>query len=175
MDYLKNQVRQPHFVLTWAIFIVLEILVGVMELDLQWQWLLLYGVILISFSPITNDPKIFFKGGVTATATDKKSAGILTFSAFISWIFSKSIQNAAKLGGKYGVTGGFAYAGWYVSFFSASAVIYMLRKKGYVSLPQAIHQRYGTAALLSFAAACLYRLYQASTARFHIIGCLSHG
>ena len=160
VDYLKNQVRQPHFIVTWIIFIIIEIIVGVENLDLQWQWLLLYGVVFISLSPVVSDPKIFFKGGVTSTATDCKSASILTFSAFISWIFSKSIQNASKLGGKYGVTGGFAYAGWYISFFSASAVIYQLRKKGYNSLPEAIHQRYGTAALLSFAMAVVFRLYQ---------------
>lgn len=156
-DYLKQQIRTPHFIFTWIAFIICEIAVGVQNLSIEWQWLLLYGVIFISLSPVVNDAKIFFKGGVTEDATDCKSAGILTFSAFITWIFSKSIQNCAKLGAKYGVTGGFAYAGWYISFFSASAVIYKLRQKGYHSLPEAIHQRYGSVALMSFAAAVLYR------------------
>ena len=43
-------------------------------------------------------------------------------SAMISWIFAKSIQNAAVWGGRFGIMGGVAYAGWYVSFWTAGLV-----------------------------------------------------
>ena len=52
------------------------------------------------------------------------------------WIFAKSITNASKLGAKYGIAGGFAYAGWYFSFPAAALVCYKLRQKGYRSLPE---------------------------------------
>jgi hypothetical protein len=44
---------------------------------------------------------------------DRVQVGFWTLmpSAFISWIFAKSIQNAAVLGGYYGVLGGVGYAG----------------------------------------------------------------
>lgn len=80
-------------------------------------------------------------------------------SAFISWIFAKSITNASKQGGRYGAVGGFAYAAWYFAFPAAAVVCYQLRKKGYRSLPEAINDKYGPAACLVFAGSVLYRLY----------------
>jgi Na+/proline symporter len=77
----------------------------------------------------------------------------------ISWIFAKSVQNASVLGAKYGIAGGFAYSGWYVSFVATACVCYKLRMKGYVGLPQAIFDRYGPASLIFFCLAILYRLY----------------
>ena len=36
-------------------------------------------------------------------------------SIFISWIFAKSVTNAANLGAAYGVVGGLAYAAYWLS------------------------------------------------------------
>jgi hypothetical protein len=52
---------------------------------------------------------------------DESTAGIgfwtLMPSAFITWIFAKSIRNSAVLGARFGVLGGLAYDSWYLSFF----------------------------------------------------------
>lgn len=81
-------------------------------------------------------------------------------SAFISWIFAKSIENAAVLGGYYGVMGGVGYAAWYTSFFTAAVVGYVLRTKhGFTSLPQAIERCYGPGATVCFSLALLFRLW----------------
>lgn len=37
---------------------------------------------------------------------------VLSASAFVSWIFAKSILNASTLGASFGVVGGLAYASW---------------------------------------------------------------
>ena len=72
-------------------------------------------------------------------------------SAFITWIFAKSINNAAVLGGYYGVLGGFAYASWYVSFWTAGLIGYVLRTRhGYRSLTTAVDKLYGPTAGLCF-------------------------
>jgi len=81
-------------------------------------------------------------------------------SAFITWIFAKSIQNSAVLGGTFGVMGGVGYAGWYTSFFAAAFVGYVLRTKyGFTSLPQAVERCYGSAATVCFSLALLFRLW----------------
>jgi hypothetical protein len=36
-------------------------------------------------------------------------------SIFISWIFAKSVTNAANLGASYGIVGGLAYASYWLS------------------------------------------------------------
>ena len=81
-------------------------------------------------------------------------------SAMISWIFAKSIQNAAVWGGRFGIMGGVAYAGWYVSFWTAGLVGYYLRtRSGFASLPAAVERCYGPTGLLCLNLALLFRLW----------------
>ncbi|KAK3285628.1 hypothetical protein CYMTET_6778 [Cymbomonas tetramitiformis] len=142
-----------------GIFVIVEIILGSTNSDLQWHWLSIYFLLLCGLSPFTNEPGVFFKGGIAERSRDHADGFVLGSSAFISWIFAKSITNASKLGAKYGITGGWAYASWYISFASAAMVIYRLRKKGYSSLPEAIYDKYGMVATLLFACALAYRLY----------------
>jgi len=167
ISFLKTQCRTPQFIIMWVAFIIFEIGINSAHKKIQddttatqWHWLALYAVFFISLSPIATTAKTFFKGNVTAKAEDNESAALLTFSCFISWIFAKSIRNTATTAAKYGTNGGLAYAGWYISFFSASAVIYRLRKQGYKSMPEMIHHKYGSVALVLFALALFYRLWQ---------------
>lgn len=125
----------------------------------QWFILNVYFLILCGLTPWASSPRVFFKGGISDEATDNKSSLLVGSSAFISWIFAKSITNSAKQGGRYGVVGGFAYSMWYLAFPASAIVIYQLRKKGYRSLPEAIYDKYGTSACLVFAGCVMYRLY----------------
>lgn len=54
----------------------------------------------------------------------------MVFSAATSWIFAKSISNAANLGQAFGITGGIGYATYYLSFVVAVVAIYFIRVKG---------------------------------------------
>ena len=52
-------------------------------------------------------------------------------------------------------------ASYYTSFASVGLVVYFLRtRRGYRSLPEAINERYGSLATVSFCLAVLFRLYQ---------------
>jgi hypothetical protein len=82
---------------------------------INWQWLLIISSSLLLFflSPFAKTTDQFFK------AVHKKKAPntlVLTGSLIISWIFAKSITNAANLGLSFGLVGGVAYAGYYLSF-----------------------------------------------------------
>ena len=81
-------------------------------------------------------------------------------AAFITWIFAKSINNAAVWGGKFGILGGVAYAGWYTSFFSAAFVGYLLRTRyGFRGLPMAVERCCGPVGLICLNIALLFRLW----------------
>ena len=164
-DEMLQQMKSPQFLVVAALFVLFELVI-VFGIDtnsrreeMQWHWLSLYFLILCGLTPVTFDAKLFFRGGISDDATDAKSSMLVGSSAFISWIFAKSITNASKKGGSYGICGGFGYAAWYLSFPSAAIVCYKLRQKGYKSLPQAIHAKYGTCAVLCFAICVIYRLY----------------
>jgi len=72
---------------------------------------------------------------------------------------AKSIQNSSKLGAKYGIVGGLAYGAWFVGVFTTGVIVYFLRKQGYYSLPDFLHDRYGPLATLVFTLTVLYRLF----------------
>ena len=73
-------------------------------------------------------PDSFFKGSSDAGASS--TLWVLVFSAAISWIFEKSIANAANFGQAFGITGGIGYATYYLSFVVAEVAIYFIRVKG---------------------------------------------
>ena len=115
---------------------------------------------MIALSPLATEPGVFFRGGLGATDRRTSSLLMLSSSAFISWVFAKSVANSSKLGAKYGLVGGVQYATWYTSFPCVGLVVWRLRKQGFKSLPEAINARYGNAACLAFFVTVLYRLYQ---------------
>jgi len=156
---LKIAVKQPQFYATLVIFIILEIIVIATDSNPLYHVLFCYFFFLTSTAPIATTGFTLFKGEIESDSKTRKSFLVLASSTMISWIFAKSVQNASVLGAKYGITGGFAYAAWYISFVSCAAVIYRLRMMGYKSLPAAIQSNYGSTSMIFFALAVLYRLY----------------
>ena len=101
-----------------------------MPLDLTvgiffWGFLLLYGGVMYALSPHARSVSSFFGG--TDEAGRPASEWALMCSIFISWIFAKSVTNAANLGAAHGVVGGLAYATYWLSIPLAGIVIYRLR------------------------------------------------
>jgi Na+/proline symporter len=84
---------------------------------------------------------------------------LLTASLLISWIFAKSIQNAANLGQAFGTPGGVAYATYWLAFVIAGVVIYQIRGQGFTSLHEFLNTRYGRHALWLFSMILLFRLW----------------
>jgi hypothetical protein len=92
-------------------------------------------------------------------------------SAFITWIFAKSIRNSSVLGGRFGMLGGFAYDAWYVSFFSTAIVCYLLRTRyNFKSLPSAVYKNYGALAVFCFQLCLLFRLFNEVWSNATVIG-----
>lgn len=137
---------------------------------LYWQWILIIasGLLFFFMSPLAKTTDQFFK----AITNSKAPNGlVLTGSLIISWIFAKSITNAANLGLEFGIVGGIAYAGYYLSFAVAGVLIYNLRTKGnYTSIHQFLTTKFGKNAMLLFSVLIVIRLFNEVWSNTMVIG-----
>lgn len=122
-----------------------------------WLALVGYAALVYLVAPRADGHRSFLwarsrEGGVPSTA-------LLTGSVLVTWIFAKSITNAANLGEKYGLVGGLAYAGWYLSIPAAGLLIYRIRRSGHEGLIPFLTARFGPAAAVLFSSAILIRLF----------------
>jgi len=135
-----------------------------------WQWWLLIvsSLAFLILSPWARTKTQFFK----ATFRNKApSAGMLTGSLIISWIFAKSITNAANLGLDFGIVGGVAYAGYYLSFAIAGIIIYLMRVKGgFKSIHQFLVEKFGRGAIVIFSILISIRLFNEVWSNTMVIG-----
>ena len=134
------------------------------------QWLLLIGssVGLILISPWARSTHDFFRGSANTKAP---GFWLLTSSLVISWLFAKSITNAANLGLSFGIVGGFAYATYYLSFLTAGVIIYRMRTVGgFGSLHAFLQQKFGRPALVIFSLLIGFRLLNEVWSNTMVIG-----
>jgi Na+/proline symporter len=135
-----------------------------------WQWglIIVSSLILFFLSPLAKSTDQFFK------ATHRKKAPNalwLTGSLIISWIFAKSITNAANLGLDYGIVGGVAYAGYYLSFAVAGILIYQIRVKGgFKSIHEFLTTKFGKGAMALFSILIAIRLFNEVWSNTIVIG-----
>ncbi len=68
----------------------------------------------------------------------------LIFSQVTTWIFARSLLNAAILGFYYGIWGTLAYAAYYLSFFTGALIVDHLRfRQGHTSIQSFLRERFG--------------------------------
>ncbi|ASV32609.1 SLC5/6 family protein [Maribacter cobaltidurans] len=137
---------------------------------LFWQWglIIVSSLILFFLSPFAKNTNQFFN------AVQKKKAPntlVLMGSLVISWIFAKSITNAANLGLDYGIVGGVAYAAYYLSFAVAGIIIYKMRVYGnYKSIHHFLTSKFGKMAVLVFSLLIAIRLFNEVWSNTMVIG-----
>ena len=123
-----------------------------------WGFLLVYGALMLALSPRAVTLGGFFNGEDNQGRS--ASPWLITSSIFISWIFAKSVTNAANLGATYGLVGGLAYAMYWLSIPLTGFVIYRLRRRfAATGLVSFLSSHYGRGAALAFSAAVLIQLF----------------
>jgi len=135
---------------------------------LQWLLIIASSVIFFILAPHAKDVATFFKAQHRGKAP---SMFMLTGSLIISWIFAKSITNTANLGLEFGLVGGVAYAGYYLSFAVAGIVIYQLRVKGgFKSIHDFLMTKFGKTAVNLFSVLISFRLFNEVWSNTMVIG-----
>ena len=134
-----------------------------------WGFLLVFGVVMYLVAPRSKDEAGFFRGHDAEGRPASEWA--LMMSIFISWIFAKSVTNAANLGATYGIVGGLAYAAYWLSIPVAGIVIYRLRtREGATGLVPFLIGKYGRGAALAFSLAILIRLFNEVWSNTAVVG-----
>jgi len=85
---------------------------------------------------------------------------LVAFSAAITWVFAKSIANAADLSYAFGIAGSVGYTIYYLSFAVAGVAIYFMRTRGqYQSLTHLLVEKYGSLCARLFLFTIGFRLF----------------
>ncbi len=100
------------------------------------------ALISLFLSPKARAEGAFFQG--LSPSGRKPDVVTLTFSQVTTWIFARSLMNAAILGYYYGLLGTLAYAAYYLSFLTGGQIIDSLRfRHGYNSVQDFLRDRFG--------------------------------
>lgn len=139
--------------------------------SLSWQWIILvsFGVLFFLIAPFSKTRNQFF----SAVSLKGKQPNfiLLTSSLVISWIFAKSITNAANLGLEFGIVGGIGYGVYYFSFLVAGIVLYKMRVNGkFKSIHHFLTTKYGKYAVLIFSFLIGIRLFNEVWSNSMVIG-----
>ncbi|MCL6415934.1 sodium:proline symporter [Aestuariirhabdus sp. Z084] len=106
---------------------------------------LIAGIIALAsilLSHRTSNPNTFFHG--QSEAGSAPGLWTLVFSQVTTWIFARSLLNAAILGYYYGLWGTLAYACYYLSFITGGIIIDQLRfRHGFNSIQAFLEDRFG--------------------------------
>ena len=128
---------------------------------LTWALLAGYGLFIYRIVQTTTPGKVsaseFFQG--QSRQGQAPGLWLLVSSAAISWIFAKSIDNAASLSNAFGITGGIGYAIYYLSFVTAAIALYLIRTRGgHRSISEFLVSKYGKVCSRLFLLAIAIRL-----------------
>lgn len=136
---------------------------------LFWGFLIVYGIIMMILSPKHVTTEGFFHG--KSSDGHEPGQAVLMLSIFISWIFAKSVTNAANLGAEYGFVGGLSYAIYWLCIPITGLALYRIRRhyaaRGMVSF---LTKEYGQFASVAFSAAILIRLFNEIWSNTSVVG-----
>ena len=94
----------------------------------------------------------------------------LVLSQVTTWIFARSLMNAAILGYYYGFPGTLAYAAYYASFLTGAWIVGRVRAQGGGSVQDWIGARYGAAGTGAYNAVVALRLLSEVFANLAVVG-----
>jgi len=106
--------------------------------------IVLFGAIIVASllaAPRRASVEGFF-GGMTV-AGRAPGLWVLVLSQVTTWIFARSLMNAAILGYYYGSAGTLAYAAYYASFLAGGFIVGRLRRQGARSMQDWLGARFG--------------------------------
>ncbi len=129
----------------------------------------LVAAISIWLSPHARSLGSFYAGHDASGAAPSVLA--LTFSQVTTWIFARSIMNAAILGYAYGVAGALSYAAYYLSFLTGAWIVSSLRfRHGFPSIQAFLYARFGGAGTSTYNFVVGVRLLSEVFANLLVIG-----
>jgi Na+/proline symporter len=113
-----------------------------------------------------------FFGGLTEGG-NAPGLWMLVLSQVTTWIFARSLMNAAILGYYYGIAGTLAYAAYYGSFLTGGFIVSRLRAGGASSVQDWLGAQFGTAGTTSYNVVIGLRLLSEVFANLLVVGLIA--
>lgn len=110
-----------------------------------------------------------FFGGQNAEG-QAPSLSTLVLSQVTTWIFARSLMNAAILGFYYGIAGTMAYAAYYASFLTGGYIVNRLRVQGAGSVQDWLTSRFGKPGTTAYNVVIALRLLSEVFANLLVVG-----
>ncbi len=131
----------------------------------------LIAALSILSTPIAKTVNSFYSG--LSPRGDTPNLFTLTFSQVTTWIFARSLMNAAILGFFYGLWGTLAYALYYLSFLTGGKIVDELRfEQGFSSVQEFLQARFGRTGVSCYNIVIVIRLVSEVFANLLVIGML---
>lgn len=133
--------------------------------------IVLFGAILIASllaAPRQASVDGFFGGRTVAGRAP--GLWVLVLSQVTTWIFARSLMNAAILGYYYGIAGTLAYAAYYGSFLTGGFIVMRLRRQGARSLQDWLGSRFGASGTGAYNVVIALRLLSEVFANLLVVG-----
>ncbi|MEX0370607.1 MAG: sodium:proline symporter [Tateyamaria sp.] len=113
--------------------------------------------------------------GFYAGQTDGQAPGlwVLVLSQVTTWIFARSLMNAAILGYFYGIAGTLAYTAYYGSFLTGGFIVSRLRAQGASSVQDWLSLRFGRAGTGAYNGVIALRLLSEVFANLLVVGLIA--
>ncbi|CUH77555.1 hypothetical protein [Tropicibacter naphthalenivorans] len=129
------------------------------------------GVIL-ALSFVVAPRRASVQGFFAGTTPDGGAPGLwtLVLSQVTTWIFARSLMNAAILGYYYGIAGTLAYAAYYGSFLTGGFIVMRLRETRAASVQDWLGARFGGAGRAAYNLVIALRLLSEVFANLIVIG-----
>lgn len=112
----------------------------------------------------------FFAGTIGGQAP---AVWVLVLSQVTTWIFARSLMNAAILGYYYGIAGTLAYAAYYGSFLSGGFIVARLRAQAAGSVQDWLAVRFGTTGTHAYNVVIALRLLSEVFANLLVVGLIA--
>jgi Na+/proline symporter len=134
--------------------------------------LVAFVALIIVFSFVVSPRRVsvvgFFDG--TSRVGDQPGLWMLVLSQVTTWIFARSLMNAAILGYFYGVAGTLAYTAYYLSFLTGMTIVGRMRARGAGSVQDWLGAHFGRAGHLSYNLIVALRLLSEVFANLIVVG-----
>jgi Na+/proline symporter len=130
-----------------------------------------FALLSLCLAPVARSDHAFFRG--TIPGTSGPSVFTLTLSLVTTWIFARSLLNAAILGFYFGPWGTVAYAAYYLSFVTGALVVDQVRfRHGSTSIQAFLGERFGRSGRFAYNLVVGIRLLSEVFANLLVIGIL---
>ena len=135
-------------------------------------WTILIFVAFVGVSLAVTPRRATIDGFFSGAGQEGRAPGLwtLVLSQVTTWIFARSLMNAAILGYFYGIAGTLAYAGYYASFLTGGFIVARIRAQGGMSIQDHLSSKFGRAGTGTYNVVIALRLLSEVFSNLLVVG-----